>query len=116
MRALKKAVERIGKVPKDVEVLRGKQRGVFGLFESMLVVSWVHPRGDESQGRIVEEEVDALGKAMPALIQRHGIAGESLESTAVHRLALGGDEGRVTPSEWRRLFGEALSRAAAVKH
>jgi hypothetical protein len=47
---------------------------------------------------------------MPALIQRHVIAGEALESVAVHRLALGGAEGRVTPAEWRRLFGETLAR------
>jgi adenylate cyclase len=110
LRALKKAVERTGKAPKDVEVLRGKQRGVFGLFESMLVVSWVHPRDDEIQGRMIEEEVEALVRDMPALIQRHAIAGEALESVAVHGLALGGAEGGVTPAEWRRLFGETLSR------
>jgi CHASE2 domain-containing sensor protein len=110
LRALKKAVERTGKAPKDVEVLRGKQRGVFGLFESMLVVSWVHPRDDELQGRMIQEEAEALVRDMPALIQRHVIAGEALESVAVHRLALGGAEGRVTPAEWRRLFGETLSR------
>ena len=46
MRALKKAVERAGKVPKDVEVLRGKQRGVFGLFETMMVVSWIYSGED----------------------------------------------------------------------
>jgi adenylate cyclase len=114
LRALKKAVERTGKAPKDVEVLRGKQRGVFGLFETMLVVSWVHPRDDEGQRRTIEEEVEALTRDMPALMQRHGIAGESLESVAVHRLALGASEGRVTPAEWRRLFGETLSRATAT--
>jgi hypothetical protein len=115
LRALKKAVERSGKAPKDVEVLRGKQRGVFGLFESMLVVSWVHPRGDEGLACMVEEEAAALVRDMPALIQRHAIAGESLESEAVHRLALGGEDGRVTPAQWRRLFGETLARAAETR-
>jgi adenylate cyclase len=114
LRALKKAVERTGKAPKDVEVLRGKQRGVFGLFESMLVVSWIHARDDESQHRLVEEEVEALVGILPALMQRHAIAGESVESMAVHRLALGGAEGRVTPAEWRRLVGETLTRATTM--
>jgi CHASE2 domain-containing sensor protein len=114
MRALKKAVDRAGGAPKDVEVLRGKQRGVFGLFESMLVVSWVHPRADEALRAQVDGDVRAVVAGLPALIQRNRIAGETLESQVVHQLALGGDEGRVTPAEWRRLFGEALARAQPV--
>jgi CHASE2 domain-containing sensor protein len=112
MRALKKAVERRGGLPKDVEVVRGKQRGVFGLFESLLVVSWVHPRDDDARRALVEEEVAAVTRELPDLIARHGIGGEKVESMAVHWLALGADAGRVTPAEWRRLFGETLARAA----
>jgi CHASE2 domain-containing sensor protein len=112
LRALKKAVDRTGDVAKDVEVLRGKQRGVFGLLESALVVSWVHPRGDAAQGKRVDDDLAALQREMPALIARARIAGEALESTAVQRLALGGEDGRVTPAEWRRLLGEALASAA----
>jgi hypothetical protein len=114
MRALKKAVERTGGADKDVEVVRGKQRGVFGLFESMLVVSWVHPREDDARRAQVEADVQALVDRLPALIERHRIAGESLESQAVHRLVLGGEQGKVTPDEWRRLFGEALTRVQRV--
>jgi hypothetical protein len=97
-----------------VEVLRGKQRGVFGLFESILVVSWVHPREDEVQRAQIEGEVQALLAELPAIIQRNRIAGETLESRAIHQLALGGSEGRVTAAEWRRLFGEALARMQPV--
>ena len=114
MRALKKAVERTGKVPKDVEVLRGKQRGVFGLFESVLVVAWIHARDDDAQHALVEAEVQSLTRELPALIERHRIAGEAVESRAVHRLGLGDAEGKVTPAEWRRLFGEALARMQPV--
>ena len=114
MRALRKAVNRTGSASKDVEVLRGKQRGVFGLFESMLVVSWVHPREDEAQRAQVESDMRALIAELPALIERNRIAGETLESQAVHQLALGGDGDSVTPAQWRRLFGEALARAQPV--
>jgi hypothetical protein len=83
---------------------------VFGLFESMLVVAWVYPRDDEALRAQVDAEVQALTRELPALIERHRIAGEAVESSAIHRLALGGAEGKVTPAEWRRLFGEALTR------
>ncbi|MCC7548806.1 MAG: CHASE2 domain-containing protein [Burkholderiales bacterium] len=113
MRALKKAVERHGKVPKDVEVIKGKQRGVFGLLESTLVVSWVHVRDDVKQAEAVEADVAALGRDLDRLVAAHAIAGERLASLHVHRRSLGGAAGRVLPGEWRLLFGEALAAAEA---
>jgi adenylate cyclase len=111
LRGVKKAVQRLGKAPKDVQVLRGKQRGVFGLLDSMLVVSWVHARDDEAQALLVEREADDLARQIPGLILGHAIAGERLESSGIHRLALGAEEGRVTSSEWRRLLGETIAHA-----
>jgi CHASE2 domain-containing sensor protein len=112
MRALKKAVERDGTAPKDVEVLRGKQRGIFGLLDSTLVVSWVYPRDDEATRGAVEAEAKALLERMPELVDRSRISGEVLEASAVHSMAMGGADGHATPNEWRRLFAEALEKAA----
>lgn len=112
MRALKKAVERHSKVPRDVEVIRGRQRGVFGLLESMLVVSWVHARDDLKQAEVVEADIAAFRRDLDGLVAASAIAGERLESVHVHRQALGGAQGRVLPGEWRHLFGEALAAAA----
>lgn len=111
MRALKKAVSRTGSASKDVEVLRGKQRGVFGLFETMLVVAWTYPRNDEARGQGVENEANELMASMPNLIEANRIGGEVLEEAALHRLALG-DSGAVTAAEWRHLFAETLARIA----
>jgi CHASE2 domain-containing sensor protein len=111
MRALKRAVERSGTAPKDVEILRGKQRGLFGLFDTTLVVSWLYPRDDEEQHQAVEKEASDLLAAMPNLIEANRIGGETLEEVALHRLALGGS-GTVTAAEWRHLFAETLARVA----
>jgi len=111
MKALKKAVDRIGSAPKDVEVLRGKQRGVFGLFETTLVVAWSYPRDDEAKRQSVEKEARGLVDSMPGLIEANRIGGETLEEFALHRLALG-VSGSVTPAEWRHLFAETLARIA----
>ena len=116
MRALKKAVERHSKVPRDVEVIKGRQRGVFGLLENTLVVSWVHARDDLKQAQIVEADIAAFQCDLDHLVAANGIAGENLESLHVHRQALGGAQGRVLPGEWRQLFGEALAAAAAGAH
>jgi adenylate cyclase len=111
MRALKKAVDRSGRAMKDVEVLRGKQRGVFGLFETMLVVAWTYPRDDEVQRQAVEKDANDLMAAMPKLIEANRIGGETLEEAGLHQLALG-SSGTVTAAEWRHLFAETLARIA----
>jgi hypothetical protein len=111
MRALKKAVERSGAAPKDVEILRGKQRGVFGLFDTTLVVSWLYPRGDEDARLSVEKDANELMASVPKLIEANRIGGETLEEAGLHRLALGAS-GAVTAAEWRHLFAETLARIA----
>jgi CHASE2 domain-containing sensor protein len=112
MRALKKAVEREGSAAKDVEILRGKQRGIFGLLDGTLVVSWVCPRDHPAQRAAIEADSKALVERIPALVDRSRISGESMEGSALQSMAMGGAGGRATPGEWRRLFAEALERAA----
>jgi CHASE2 domain-containing sensor protein len=109
MRALDKAVRRLGGPPRDVGMVHGKQRGLWGLFENSLVVSWTHARDDRAEAARVEQDVQALRAALPALIERHRIGGEELEAWALHRMPLG-DNGTPTPDEWRRLFAETLRR------
>lgn len=111
MRALKKEVERSGTAPKDVEILRGKQRGVFGLFDTTLVVSWLYPRDAAAARLAVEKDANDLMTAMPKLIEANRIGGETLEEAGLHRLALGAS-GTVTAAEWRHLFAETLARIA----
>jgi CHASE2 domain-containing sensor protein len=112
--ALDKAVRRLGGPPKDVATLRGKQRGLWGVFENSLVVSWTHPRDDPAEAARVEQDVQALRAALPGLIEENRIGGEELAASALHQTPLG-DHGTPTPDEWRLLFAETLRRLEPVK-
>lgn len=110
VRGLKKAVDKLGGHAKDVEVLRGKQRGIFGLLEGSLVVTWVHASDDEAERREVEREVNDLIAAVPGLVDRLRISGETVEARAVASAPLSLSGGQPTPAEWRRLLGAALAQ------
>ena len=111
MRGLKKAVEKIGSHSKDVEFMRGKQRGILGLLQGTLVVTWLHPAHDAEQGKRIEQDIGALSAAMDALVERLGINGEKLVAQAVASGPLSAAETTASPAQWRRLLGSALEQA-----
>ena len=111
MRGLKKAVDKIGSHSKDVEFMRGKQRGILGLLQGTLVVTWLHPAHDAEQGKRIEQDVAALNAAMEALVERFGINGEKLLAQAVVSGPLSAADTAASPAQWRRLLGRALEQA-----
>ncbi len=110
LRTLRKAVEKAGTHPKDVEMMRSSQRGIWGVLDNLLIVIWVHGVGDEAAKQWVEREANDLIRAMPKLIMASRIAGEALQDHAVHTLPLGIDGAHPTEPEWRQLFAETLER------
>lgn len=110
LRALKKAVEKTGTYAKDVEMLRGSQRGIWGVLDNLLIVSWAHAVGDEDAARTIGREANELVAAMPKLVEGARIAGEALQDHTVHSMGLGVDGAHPTEPEWRQLFAETLEK------
>ena len=110
LRTLKKAAEKAGTYPKDVEMMRGSQRGIWGVLANMLIVIWTHGNRDEQARLLVEREANDLVKAMPSLVAAATIAGEKLQDHTIHRLPLGVDGAHPTEPEWRQLFAETLEK------
>jgi CHASE2 domain-containing sensor protein len=110
LRTLRKAAEKTGAYPKDVEMMRGSQRGIWGVLDNLLVVTWVHDAGDEKGRLLVDREVNDLVEAMPKLIAASHIAGETLQDYTVHALPLGVDGEHPTEPQWRKLFAETVEK------
>ena len=110
LRALKKAVEKTGTLPKDVEMLRGGQRGIWGVLDNLLVVSWACAADDPASCAAIDREAQALLSQMPALVRTARVSGESLRGQAVHSLALGSAGGHPTETDWRELFAQTLEK------
>ena len=110
LRTLKKAAEKMGTYPKDVEMMRGSQRSIWGVLDNFLIVAWAHDAGDDKAGLLVDREVSNLVEAMPQLIAGSQIAGEALQDYTVHALPLGIDGAHPTEPQWRQLFAETLEK------
>jgi CHASE2 domain-containing sensor protein len=110
LRTLKKAAEKTGSYPKDVEMMRGSQRGIWGVLDNLLVATWAHAPGDAKSAEQVAREAKELMEAMPRLIGASRIAGEELHDHTLHTLPLGVDGANPTGQEWRRLFAETLEK------
>jgi CHASE2 domain-containing sensor protein len=110
LRTLKKAAGKMGAYPKDVEMMRASQRGIWGVLDNLLIVVWAHGAGDEKARLQVYREVNDLVEAMPKLVAASRIAGEALQDYTVHALPLGIDGEHPTEPQWRQLFAETLEK------
>ena len=106
-----KALLAVGVEPKDVEVLRGRQRGIWGLFGATVAVSWVYQPPDASRRARVDADVQAVRQRLPELVARLRVNDEQVAAVAVAEAALGGGTDSEVRACWRRLFAEALANA-----
>jgi adenylate cyclase len=101
---LKKAcscLERAGAEPKSVELLHGQQRGIWGLLENTVAVSWALPL-EQGSARIARD-AEALTNSLTAMLRRYPGASATWH---LHQGTIGG--GELASDEWRRLLAEAL--------
>lgn len=110
MKRLAKDIARQSRHEKEVEVVKGRQRGIWRLLESTLVVVWIYARDDAEEQARIENDVTALLAALPDLVKRRQISGEGVEAHVVHRRELGTRANGVAESEWRALLAEAVAR------
>jgi len=92
---LQKGLARRVKHAKSIEVLKGAQKGIWGLFEGVVVISWTCPYADEKGKALIREEADDIKK-------QGGL------SFVFHDGRL--DGGERARAGWTLLFGEALAR------
>lgn len=113
LRKLVKDVARVSKREKEVQVVKGRQRGIWRLLETTIVVTWLYPQDDTREAAAVEADVEGLLAALPDLIAKRRITGEDIVARVVHRRTVGAGGGGASPEEWRALLAESLARVGA---
>ncbi|HEX7954474.1 MAG TPA: CHASE2 domain-containing protein, partial [Burkholderiales bacterium] len=66
LKRLRKQMLRLACEQVDVDVVKGRQRGLWGLFEATVTVSWAYSLQDAAQRERVEQDLQRLREAMPA--------------------------------------------------
>jgi hypothetical protein len=98
-----------------VEILRGKQRGIFGLLQGTLVVTWLHAANDRPEQARIGREADELVALIERLVRELAISGEKLEGHTIVSAPLSAPGPRPSPAQWRRLLGKALEQMQTAK-
>jgi CHASE2 domain-containing sensor protein len=105
---IRKDLEKAGSATKSVEILNGRQKGIWDLFENTLAISWLRPAEDEDSRLRIVRDINAVAQAIEPLLQKHAATADNDADWFVH-------EGQITGGEeahdsWRALFAETLLR------
>ncbi|MFZ5995493.1 MAG: CHASE2 domain-containing protein [Thermodesulfobacteriota bacterium] len=98
---------RHGVQARSVEALKGLQKGIWGLFEGMVAVSWTCPFEDEKRKNLIMKEAKTV-EELAAELWPTGRGTPDGISFSFHEGRI--DGGKEAKSGWTLLFGEALMR------
>ena len=99
-------LKRIGSSQKSVEILSGSQKGLWGLFEKTIAISWAADVDDAETCAMIQADVETVLQGMPSLLSRFVLHVDGATSHIVHQGRLHG--GEQATQGWRVMFAEAL--------
>ena len=103
---IRRSLERAGQVGKSVEMLTGDQKGLWGLFENTLAVSWVAEAQDAAKHSAIEHDIAAVLAALSSGLRQYLVQPDNAASHFVYSGRMHG--GVEAPAGWRLVFAEAL--------
>ncbi|HEU4340075.1 MAG TPA: CHASE2 domain-containing protein [Candidatus Binatia bacterium] len=104
LRRIRHGLEKSGSEPKSVEILTGRQKGIWAVFENTLVVSWVAPAQDHDARDRVIKDVESVTASLKAMLPRTLGIGENGATWVVHESLIAG--GKAARTGWDRMFAE----------
>ena len=108
LEAIRQRVANVGTELKSVEMLKGRQKGIWALFERTLAVSWVVPAHDQAARARVAKDIENVTACLDGLLPRRLGAGDDTPAWFVHDGLISG--GLAARAGWRALFAEAQIR------
>jgi adenylate cyclase len=109
LRRLRAALMGIGSAPKDVEIVKGRQRGIWGLFETMLALSWAYSLEHPEERARVVADIELIRQRLPELVARLSVNDEEIAALSEKAMALGTGQPEELRARWRILFAAALA-------
>jgi hypothetical protein len=108
LKKIRQRLEKSGTEPKSVEMLRGRQEGIWALFEHTLAVSWVIPAHDQAARDRVTKDIENVTASLKAMLPSYLGPGKNAATWFVHEGRISG--GKAARAGWRALFAEAQLR------
>jgi hypothetical protein len=93
-------------MPATVEILKGTQSGIWGLFRDIITVNWAYHQDDAIESEKVNQDAQQLGMQLNMLLQKKGLPNDSIVRYVLHTGVLNAD--KPMDSQWRSLFAQAI--------
>jgi CHASE2 domain-containing sensor protein len=99
-------LSRIGDIETSVEVVTGRQKGLWGLLEKTIAISWIAPASDELGQAAIQADVAKILAHLQPVLKHFVLHVEGAASHVVHHGAVYG--GARAEAGWRRIFAQAM--------
>lgn len=106
LKKLKRQIELSCRIPDNIDVLKGSQSGIWGLFGDMAVVSWIYAEMQEEYAQQAKLDADQLADKLSTILKNVGLPGDTQVHYAMHKGGLAGD--KPLADQWRSLFAQAI--------
>lgn len=93
-------------LPATVEILKGTQSGIWGLFSDMITVSWAYPHDDTVEAEKANADATQLGLQLKTMLQDTGMPDDTTVRYVQHTGVLNAE--KPMDSQWRGLFAQAI--------
>lgn len=108
LKKIRQKLEKSGTEPKSVEMLKGRQKGIWSLFEHTLAVSWTIPAQDQTARDRVTRDVANVTASLKAMLPEYLGPEKNTATWFVHEGLISG--GKAARAGWLALFAEAQLR------
>ncbi|MDI1361587.1 CHASE2 domain-containing protein [Methylotenera sp.] len=93
-------------LPATVEILKGTQSGIWGLFTDMITVSWAYQHDNAMEAEKASADATQLGLQLKSILQNTGMPNDTTVRYIHHTGVLNAE--KAMDSQWRGLFAQAI--------
>ena len=106
LKELKWKIEHSCHKPNRVDILKGFQGGIWGLFGDMVVVCWTYAKEREEYEQQIKEDADRLAGQLSSILISCSLPVNTQVHYTTHKGAITGD--KPLANQWRSLFAQAI--------
>jgi CHASE2 domain-containing sensor protein len=106
LKTLKNKIAHQCTLPVTVEILKGTQSGIWGLFSNMITVSWAYLQDNATEAENTHNDATQLGMQLKSMLQNTGMPEDTTVRYIQHTGILNAE--KPMGSQWRGLFAQAI--------
>jgi hypothetical protein len=114
MAKLRRGLENLGEMHKDIELIKGTQSGIWGLFGDMFVITWTGATDDHDLLSKVRQDAERITAELNTMLRQVGLPSTARMRYTLHEGQL--NAGQPLGPQWRVLFAQAVIRLEHLEH